>query len=38
MIDDYHRVLPRFLQDKKNQIPRNEWCRESLYARAKVAV
>jgi hypothetical protein len=37
MMNDYNRVLPRFIKDRKNQIPRNEWCRESLYARAKEA-
>jgi hypothetical protein len=37
MMDDYNKVLKDFLHDKKNQIPRNEWCRESLYARAKEA-
>jgi len=37
MMDDYNRVLPDFLLDKKNQIPRNEWCRETLYKRAKEA-
>jgi hypothetical protein len=37
MMADYNRVLPRFLNDKKNQIPRNEWCKESLYKRAKEA-
>ena len=37
MIDDYIRVLPDFLHDKKNQIPRNEWCKETLYKRAKEA-
>jgi hypothetical protein len=37
MMDDYNRVLPDFLHDKKNQIPRNEWCKETLYKRAKEA-
>jgi hypothetical protein len=36
MMQDYNRVLPRFVgRDKKT--PRNEWCRESLYSRAKEA-
>ena len=35
MMADYNRVLPRFIKDVKNQIPRNEWCKDSLYKRAK---
>lgn len=37
MIADYIRVLPRFLKDVKKQIPRSEWCKVSLYERAKTA-
>jgi hypothetical protein len=37
IMDDYNRVLPDFLNDRKNQILRNEWCKESLYKRAKEA-
>src|SRR5664279_3116515 len=31
MMAEYNRVLPRFIKDKSTQIPRNEWCRDSLY-------
>jgi hypothetical protein len=37
MMANYNRVLPRFLKDRKRQIPRSEWCRVSLYERAKEA-
>lgn len=37
MMADYNRVLPRFLKDRKGQIPRSEWCRVSIYERAKEA-
>jgi hypothetical protein len=37
MIADYNSVLPRFLKDVKKQIPRSEWCKVSLYERAKTA-
>jgi hypothetical protein len=37
MMDNYNRVLPDFLYDKRNQVPRNEWCKETLYKRAKEA-
>jgi hypothetical protein len=37
MMADYNRVLPRFLKDVKKQIPRNEWCKVSIYKRAKEA-
>jgi len=37
MMADYNRVLPRFLKDVKRQIPRSEWCRVSIYERAKEA-
>jgi len=37
MMAEYNRVLPRFIKDKATQIPRNEWCRDSLYFRAREA-
>ncbi len=37
MMADYNRVLPHFLKGKKRQIPRSEWCRVSIYERAKEA-
>lgn len=37
MMNEYNAALPRFIKDRKKQIPRSEWCRESLYARAKEA-
>lgn len=37
MMAEYNRVLPRFIRDKARQIPRNEWCRDSLYVRAREA-
>ena len=37
MVADYNHVLPRFLKDAKRQIPRSEWCRVSIYERAKEA-
>lgn len=33
----YNEVLPRFASKGDRNIPRNEWCRESIYARAKEA-
>jgi hypothetical protein len=37
MMAGYKRVLPRFIRDKAKQIPRSEWCRDSLFVRAKEA-
>jgi hypothetical protein len=37
MMAEYNRVLPRFIKDKATQLPRNEWCRDSLYFRAREA-
>jgi hypothetical protein len=37
MMADYNRVLFRFLKDVKKGIPRNDWCRVSIYKRAKEA-
>jgi hypothetical protein len=37
MMAEYNRVLPRFIKDKATQIPRNEWCRDSPYFRAREA-
>jgi len=37
LLADYNRVLPRFLRDPKRPIPRKEWCRVSIYIRAKEA-
>lgn len=34
---DYSAVLPRFVSRKDKTRPRNEWCRESFYKRAKEA-
>lgn len=37
MMRDYNRVLPRFATRRNKARPRNEWCRVSLYDRAKGA-
>ena len=37
MIAEYERVLPRFASPPGGSRPRNEWCRVSLYKRAKEA-
>jgi hypothetical protein len=37
MIADYNRVLPRFASSRDKNRPRNEWCRVSIYERAKEA-
>ena len=37
MMCKYNEVLPRFARKQSSKIPRNEWCRESIYARAKNA-
>lgn len=37
MMADYHRVLPRFTSGRDTTRPRNEWCRVSIYDRAKEA-
>ena len=37
MIAKYNEVLPRFATKQDKTRPRNEWCRESIYARAKEA-
>jgi hypothetical protein len=37
MIDAYNKILPRFRSRQDKDRPRNEWCRESLYKRAKEA-
>jgi Family of unknown function (DUF5677) len=37
MIADYNAVLPRFATGRDKTRPRNEWCRASLYERAKEA-
>lgn len=37
MMAEYNRGLPRFIKDKARQIPRSEWCRDSLFVRAKEA-
>lgn len=37
MLADYERVLPRFASSRDKSRPRNEWCRESFWKRAKTA-
>jgi hypothetical protein len=37
MMAKYNDVLPRFASKQDRTRPRNEWCRESIYARAKEA-
>jgi hypothetical protein len=37
MMAEYNRVLPRFASGRDKTRPRNEWCRVSIYDRAKEA-
>jgi hypothetical protein len=37
MMAEYDRVLPRFASGRDTTRPRNEWCRVSIYDRAKEA-
>jgi hypothetical protein len=37
MMAEYNAVLPRFASKRDQTRPRNEWCRESFYTRAKEA-
>jgi len=37
MMAEYNRVLPRFAAGRDKTRPRNEWCRVSIYDRAKEA-
>jgi hypothetical protein len=37
MMAEYNRVLPRFASRGDKMRPRNEWCRVSIYDRAKEA-
>ena len=37
MMADYNRVLPRFASGRDKTRPRSEWCRVSIYDRAKEA-
>ncbi|MGA8030000.1 MAG: DUF5677 domain-containing protein [Bryobacteraceae bacterium] len=37
MVNDYEAALPRFKTGRDKTRPRNEWCRVSLYERAKEA-
>ena len=37
MMQEYNRVLPRFATGRDRTRPRSEWCRESLFDRAKEA-
>ncbi len=37
MMADYNEVLPRFATGRNKTRPRNEWCRVSIYERAKEA-
>jgi hypothetical protein len=37
MMADYNRVLPRFASKRNPTVPRNQWCKDSIYERTKQA-